>query len=102
MRFSLTGELQYGCGHDSSKTKLIIEFFDAENIETAIMIAKAMVQSHKLVEEKCHNDVEKLSAILKNDEEREVWRTNLVPEKRQMQSVVIAPEHFEEEISSPS
>ena len=98
LRYSLFGELQYSYSHDTSKTVDIEESFDAKNLKIAVVVARAMVQSHKIQNEKGSNYTEKLSAVLKNDIEQIVWRTNLVSERVQYRTQIITPEHFEEEV----
>ncbi|MBI4158405.1 MAG: hypothetical protein HY505_02195 [Candidatus Yanofskybacteria bacterium] len=98
MRYSLIGKLQYGYSHDASKTSMIEEYFDADDLQTAIVIARAMVQSHKIQNEKGANHTEKLSAVLKNEIGQIIWRTELVGEKILHHTEVVSPEHFNEEV----
>ncbi len=96
MRYSLMGELVRGGGHDDDKRVQIEEYFEADNLETAIIIARAMVQSQKLREQKDKNQVVSLSAKLNNNTGQEVWKIKLIPELTK--PVVITEEHFEDEL----
>lgn len=97
VRFSLVGELIQNGGHDKDKVFFIEEYFDAKDSEVAIVVAKAMIQSQKLKQEKHRNKVSVLSAALKDDNEREFWRTSLVLERTRIE--VVIPEHFDEEVT---
>ena len=98
MRFSLVGELVQSGGHDEDKVIPVEEYFDAKDSEIATVIAKAMVQSQKLKQDKYKNGVSGLSAVLKDDSGRVLWKTNLILERTQTK--VVAPEHFDEEVIS--
>ena len=100
MRYSLIGKLQYSYSHDTSKILVIEEIFDAQDLQVAIVIARAMVQSHKIQNERGSNCTEKLSAVLKNDAGQNVWRTDLFGEERRYHTEVVSPEHFNEEVIS--
>ncbi|OGN07413.1 MAG: hypothetical protein A3B86_01540 [Candidatus Yanofskybacteria bacterium RIFCSPHIGHO2_02_FULL_38_22b] len=96
MRFCLAGTLVRSGGHDEDKAFSIEELFDAKNRKTAIIIARAMIQSKKLKEEKLKNSVSRLVAVLKDNSRQAIWRTNLVPEFTLTK--VVVSEHFEEEV----
>ena len=96
MRFCLAGTLVRSGGHDEDKAFSIEELFDAKNRKMAIVIARAMIQSQKLKEEKRKNSVSRLVAVLENDSKQIIWRTNLVLELTRTK--MVASERFEEEV----
>ena len=96
MRYTLSGELQSCYGHDNSKTHRFEEVFNAEKLDIAIVIARAMLQSRKIRNEMASNPVERLSAVLKDSRDWAVWSSNLILERRETK--VITPEHFEEKL----
>ena len=96
MRFSLVGELVQDGGHDEDKVFPVEEYFDAKDSETAIVVARAMVQSQKLKQEKHRNEVSKLIVALKDDTEQVLWRTSLTLERTRVE--VVTPEHFDEKV----
>ena len=97
MRYTLRGELQSSYSHDNSKTYRFDEQFDADNLATAVVISRAMLQSKKLNSEKGGNSVELLHATLNDDHFNPVWSSDLVHEQRKTKTEVVAPEHFKEE-----
>ncbi len=96
MRFSLAGELVQNGGHDEDKVFLVEEYFDADNLETAIVVSRAMIQSQKLRQEKHKNSVSELNAVLNNDNGQVVWKTKLAPAKYHPTTIETV-EHFVEE-----
>ncbi len=99
MRFSLVGTLVQSGGHDNDKIFLVEEYFDADNLETAIVVSKAMIQSQKLRQEKHNNSVSELSAVLNNDNGQVVWKTKLEPAKYHPTTIETVEHFIEEEMS---
>ena len=97
MRYTLVIVLKYSHSHDRTKTANPEEYFDAENLDTAVVIAKAMLQSIKIKYEKKSNNVEELSGFLWLGTQRVVWKSNLVSQVTQTKKEIVTPEHFNEE-----
>ena len=94
MFYSLNGVMKHSRGHDSTKTEILEEYFDAHNSEFATVIAKAMVQSHKLKNQRDGYGVESLEAVLA-EEGRKICTITFVHEKTRTQIRVDHLEHFE-------
>ena len=101
MRYTLLVELQSCYGHDNSKVHRFEEKFDADDINTAVVIARAMLQSRKIRSEEGSNSVERLSAVLKDNRHNALWSSELVNAQTHIEAKVVVPEHFKEEFSPP-
>ena len=101
MRYTLTGELQSSYSHDHSRFTRFEEYFDADDLNTAVLISKAMLQSRKIRSEKGSNLVENLSGVLKDGHHNGLWSSNLVRAQTHTEIKVVVPEHFKEEFAPP-
>lgn len=96
MRYTLKVTIRTSYSHDDDKTAGYQEYFDADNVDIAVVISKAMVQSRKLEREKIGRVVF-LEAFLCLEGREPLWKIRLVPEKTELRTVVISEEHLEEE-----
>ena len=101
MCYSLIGRLQSTAPYDNIKTIDIAEYFDAENLEKAIVIARALLQSYKIKSDKGGNTINTLQAGLRDDIRQVVWISCLTPKKVRLREEVVTPEYFYEEVIHP-
>ena len=99
MCYVLVGELQSSYSHDNSRLTHFEEKFDADDLNTAVVIAKAMIQSRKIRSEEGSNSVEHLNSVLKDNRHNVLWSSELVNAQTHTEAKVVVPEHFKEEFS---
>ena len=103
MRFVLKGCIDYDDtgGMSNSKCLFINEDFNAEDIETALVVARAMLESAKRRIGTEERYIEKFEAMLMNENEEPIWKVKYISAKTIVTipaETEEVPSHFEEEI----